>query len=245
LQLQTKLSEREQRINSLSSKALSDDDAEKVQQQQQSQNQLEKVEQELADLKEKLKETRDNWATARGDASAALKALDDLQAKHKKRWQELTEANGDADGDDAIDIPLSMEATEQAQKIIELDHKLKQALENVRQADAVRLNLKEALTMNGVLQSKLDEIKGKYAALQASRSNSTKSTLDAASLTAASSSQSDFKQIKPEKVEKLQKEHRRMRKELAAVAASKDAAKTKLEVRVGPVQTTMNSALPV
>jgi len=36
-----------------------------------------------------------------------------------------------------------------------------------------------------------------------------------------------------------------MRKELAAVAASKDAAKTKLEVRVGPVQTTMNSALPV
>jgi len=30
-------------------------------------------------------------------------------------------------------------------------------------------------------------------------------------------------------VEKLQKEHRRMRKELAAVAASKDAAKTKLE----------------
>lgn len=230
-ELQSKLSDREQRINLLSSKALSDDDAEKVQLQKQSQKRLEKVEQEMLELKEKLKETRDNWAKARGDADAALKSLDDLQTKHKKRWQELTGSSEESGTGDPIDIPLSIEATEQAQKIIELDHKLKQALENVRQADAVRTNLKEALVMNGVLQAKLDEIKGKYAALQASRSSNAKSSSEAAANQGSGSSShpDKVKEVKPEKVEKMQREHRRMRKELAAVALSKEAAKSKLE----------------
>lgn len=235
-QLQATLLEREQRINRLSSKVLSEDDAEKVQLQEQSQTRLEQAEKDLVELKDKLKETRDNWAKAQGDAEAAVKGLDDLQTKHKKRWLELTGTSDHSGADDPVDIPLSMEATEQAQKIIELDHKLKQALENVRQADAVRTNLKEALAMNGVLQGKLDEIKGKYAALQASRSTSTnvKLSADPTNHSASSSSHRDknFEKadVKPEKFEKMQREHRRMRKELAAVAASKDAAKSKLEV---------------
>ena len=235
-QLQTTLLEREQRINKLSAKALSEEDAEKLQLQEQAQKRLKDAENDLAELKEKLKETRDNWAKARGDAEASAKALDELQSKHKRRWLELTATSEQSGSDDPIDIPLSMEAAEQAKKIVELDHKLKQALEKVRQADVVRTNLKEALAMNGILQGKLDEVKGKYAALQASRSNSSnaKSVADATNHSSLSSSHRDKNSektdMKLEKVEKLLREHRRMRKELAAVAASKDAAKSKLEV---------------
>ena len=89
-QLQTTLLEREQRINKLSAKALSEEDAEKLQLQEQAQKRLKDAENDLAELKEKLKETRDNWAKARGDAEASAKALDELQSKHKRRWLELT-----------------------------------------------------------------------------------------------------------------------------------------------------------
>lgn len=203
---------------------------------QQAQKRLEQVERELADLQERLKETRDHWAKARGDADIALKTLDDLQTKQKKRWAELTGVSDLAENSDAIDIPLSVEPVEQARKIIELDHKLKQALENVRQADAVRQNLKEALSMNSTLQGKLDEIKGKYAALQAGRSNSASnskaSSADATNHAPASSREKPEKAESSSKSEKLHRENRRMRKEMAALSASKDAAKAKLEVCV-------------
>lgn len=238
IQLQTKLTEAEQRINTLSARELSEDDAEKVQLHQKSQKRLEQVEQELAELKVKLKETRENWAKARGDADSALKAIDDIQAKQKKRWAELTGAGDPSENTDEVDLPIHIEAVQQAQKIIELDHKLKQALENVRQADAVRQNLKEALAMNSSLQGKLDEVKGKYAALQAGRSNSASTAAAKASAEAAATNHgsSEKSRERPEKSEssskseKLHREHRRMRKELAAVSASKDAAKAKLEV---------------
>jgi chromosome segregation ATPase len=209
-----------------------------VQLHQQAQKRLEQLESELADLQERLRETRDHWAKARGDADIALKTLDDLQTKQKKRWAELTGVSDQAENSDAIDIPLSVEPVEQARKIIELDHKLKQALENVRQADAVRQNLKEALAMNSTLQGKLDEIKGKYAALQAGRSNSASNSKS--SSTEATNHVSGSSRDKPEKAEssskseKLHRENRRMRKEMAALSASKDAAKAKLEVRFSP-----------
>ena len=239
--MQDKLTEREQRINSLCARELSEDDAEKVLLHQKSQKRLEQVEAELAEVKDKLRETRENWARARGDADAALKALDELQAKQKKRWAELTGVNDQSESTDEIDLPLHAEPRDQAEKIIELDHKLKQALENVRQADAVRQNLKEALAMNSSLQGKLDEIKGKYAALQAGRSNSStnaKTSSDATNHGSGSSSNQKEKagnlekseSGKGDKSDKMHREHRRMRKELAALAASKDAAKSKLEV---------------
>jgi chromosome segregation ATPase len=207
-----------------------------VQQHQQAQKRLEQVESELADLQGRLKETRDHWAKARGDADIALKTLDDLQTKQKKRWAELTGVSDLAENLDAIDIPLSVEPVEQARKIIELDHKLKQALENVRQADAVRQNLKEALSMNNTLQGKLDEIKSKYTALQAGRSNSASnsksSSADATNHAPASSRDKPEKAESSSKAEKLHRENRRMRKEMAALSASKDAAKAKLEVRI-------------
>ena len=203
-----------------------------------SQKRLEQVEQELADLKEKLKETRENWAKARGDSEAALKALDDLQSKQKKRWAELTGVGDQLENTDEVDLPIHIDSVEQAKKIIELDHKLKQALENVRQADAVRQNLKEALAMNSALQGKLDEVKGKYAALQAGRSNSSGNAKSSADGTNHSSSsdkgreRSEKSESGSSKSDKLHRDHRRMRKELAAMAQSKEAAKSKLEVSV-------------
>ena len=206
---------------------MTDSDAEKAQLHQLTQKRLEQMEKELVDVKERLKETREQWARARGDADIALKTLDDLQTKQKKRWAELTGVSYQAQSLDDLDSPLNLEPVQQARKIIELDHKLKQALENVRQADAVRQNLKEALAMNSTLQGKLDEIKGKYAALQAGRSNSVKSSsTDAANHVSGSSRE------KTESSSKSEKLHRRMRKEMAALTASKDAAKAKLEVRI-------------
>ena len=218
----------------MSARELTEDDAEKVQSHEKSQKQLQQVEQEVADLKEKLKETRDSWAKARGDADAAMKALDDLQSKQKKRWAELTGVGDQSENADEVELPINIEPVEQAKKIIELDHKLKQALENVRQADAVRQNLKEALAMNSSLQGKLDEVKGKYAALQAGRSNSSSNSKSSSDATNhGSSEKSRERSEKSEsgsKSDKRDREHRRMRKELAAMSASKDAAKSKLEV---------------
>lgn len=226
----------EKRINELCAKEVSDEDAKKIQLHEQSQKELEQVEKELTEVREKSKEARENWAKARGDADLAMKTLDELQSKQKRRWEELTESAQDqSENANEVDLPISVKPIDQAKKIIELDHKLKQALENVRQADTVRQNLKEALVMNSSLQSKLEEIKGKYAALQASRSSSSsnKAAGEAPNHVSGSSSKeksSSAEKVDPTKAEKLHREHRRMRKELAALAASKDAAKSKLEV---------------
>ena len=240
----------EKRINELCAKEISEKDAKKIQLHEQSQKKLEQVEKELAEVKEKLKETREQWAKAKGDADLAMKSLEELQNKQKRRWEELTENtapennnSGEANNaaaSDEVDLPIHVKPVEQAKRIIELDHKLKQALENVRQADTVRLNLKEALIMNSSLQSKLEEIKGKYAALQASRSNSSSAKASAEAAAAAANNhsskdkdkeKSSSEKIDASKAEKMHREHRRMRKELAALAASKEAAKSKLEVR--------------
>lgn len=241
-QLQTKLTAKEKRITELCAKEISDEDARKVEMYQKSEKQLEQAQKEIADLKEKLTEAREAWSKALGDAELATKSADEMQKKQKKRWAELTgvgdEPPEDTAASEAIDLPLNIEVTEQARKIAELDHKLKQALENVRQADTVRQSLKEALIMNNTLTTKLDEVKTKYVALQASRSNSSSAAKAAAANSDAQGtsssrdkeSKSSSDRIDPSKAEKLHREHRRMRKELAALTASKEAAKSKLEV---------------
>ena len=75
----------------------------------------------------------------------------------------LSYAKGDAqsNGDAASDkVYLS-----DAKKIIELEHKLNQALENVRQAETVRESLAEANRINETISAKLDEYQAKNAAL--------------------------------------------------------------------------------
>jgi len=151
---------------------------------------------------------------------------------------------------------LESQAVEQSKMVAKLQHKLAQALENVRQAESTRSQLKDALTMNESLHSKLEELKTKYAAARSSvvaanaaaapagseavpPSSSAKpqSSSDLTDLAASSStsslqndpSSSSTGAASTEKLEKLHRDNRRMRKEISAVMASKEAAKAKLE----------------
>ena len=188
-----------------------------------------------AELEKKLEYVRSEWAASRGDANAARSAMDELQTTHAKRWTELAETM--TDSGDSEDIAALAEAVKGSETIITLQHKLNQALENVRQSESIKENLKVALSMNETLKQKLEETKGKYTALQ---QQVRKQTEAAASANAASSSASvaaakDDKVAsgqnhdRSDKIEKMHKEFRRMRKDLATLTASKETAKAKLE----------------
>jgi hypothetical protein len=79
-------------------------------------------------------------------------------------------------------LPNDLEMTSEhpqiqmSKQIQELQHKLQQAMENVRQAEVSREHLKMALSMNTTLQSKLDEMKSKYAAIQSSTRSGSSNT---------------------------------------------------------------------
>ena len=94
--------------------------------------------------------------------------------------------------------------------------------------------------MNGQLQSKLDEVKSKYASIQAARSSNNSSSRAESSTNEpqppASSSRerdgggsSEHRAESSSRSEKLHRDYKRLRKELAAVTASKEAAKAKFE----------------
>jgi E3 ubiquitin-protein ligase BRE1 len=191
----------------------------------------------ILEFEEGLGKIREECSQALGNAELARTALEDLQSKHSKKWAELSQ--------EAEEDELAVTSTKsQGEQIVTLQHKLTQALENVRQAETTRRTLTEAVTMNESLQAKLDEIKTKYGALQAGRSSSNSNNNSGSSTNhvSTSSSSGGLSTPKPkssstpaqsaekgEKMERLHREYRKVRKELAAVTASKEAAKSKLE----------------
>eukprot|EP00536_Pseudo-nitzschia_multiseries_P013078 jgi/Psemu1/261164/estExt_Genewise1Plus.C_5360008 len=201
----------------------------------------------LKELSERSNVAQKEWSAALADAELSKKTMEDMQANFTKRWAELTEEKPNADETAEGDGESAW--IRNAKDIITLQHKLTQALENVRQAETSRKTLDEAVTMNNSLQSKVDEFKAKYNALQAekaarssnsgsgstqhSNSNSTPSKESSASKSKSSSSSTPMdksdRSIEKLQREKLQREYKRARKELAATTASKDAAKAKLE----------------
>ena len=208
-------------------------------------------ERKILEMEQALQSTRDKCATALADAELARTTLEELQQKHAKRWAELTDEQYDEGDGESSSQPKS-----QADQIVTLQHKLTQALENVRQAEMTRKALSEATAMNDSLQAKLEEIKGKYAALQASRSSSSsgnnhvssssgvttpKQKPSSASAATPSSSQSSDKNEKPErahkdqstdkleKSERLYREYKKLKKEFTAITASREALKAKWE----------------
>jgi E3 ubiquitin-protein ligase BRE1 len=150
------------------------------------------VQKNLDEMREKLAKTEERWAQSLGNEKAAVTAVEELIAKFNKRWAEVANQNGmatstsmtSATEDDSVQagsvddekiiasLPEDPQIV-QAREIAELEHKLSQALENVRQSETTKDNLKVALEMNQTLQSKLEEIKTKYAALQEAKSGST------------------------------------------------------------------------
>lgn len=192
---------------------------------------------------EKLEKLRKEWSQALADTEEAQKAMEEMKSKHLKKWKDFSEDRND--GAEMSDENAIWKNN--AEENIRLQHKLKQAIENVRQAETTRKSLEEAVSMNQTLQAKLEEVKAKYLALQASRSSSGNASNSQSSTSGSSSGASSTKQKhsssfsssnpsgeknesseKHEKDAKLHREFRKIRKELAAAIASKEAAKAKL-----------------
>jgi E3 ubiquitin-protein ligase BRE1 len=286
--LNAKLKERELRINQLSAKQRSEEETKQLESFEQTRQRLAAADERVSELQSKLEETTEKWSQALGNEKIAVETIDELQSKHTKRWAEFTNAmeQGDIVQEEHTGEATPLDEKEaQAKQITQLQHKLNQAFENVRQAESTRENLKEALSMNESLQAKVDEFKAKYLAVQAGRTSAnsrpspsepgsatpkekdpsqtprekepsqTPREKDPSQVTNAPSSSADKPNSAPsstadkpssapsssadkpssapsdarEKAEKMHREHRRMRKELAAVTASKEAAKAKLE----------------
>jgi E3 ubiquitin-protein ligase BRE1 len=241
-QIEQLLKEREEnskRINSLSlSKSsdrttISDEDVKRSSLYTETATKLVTVERQLAELRTRMETLSTKYATAKGDAELATKTLDEHMKTFKKRWAELSggqKAAGDYDDlyDDAEKDDRKkngarlLDSTALAKRTVELEHKLKQALENVRQADMVRVSLSEAQTMNETLLQQLEEFKAKYASVMANRTASR-----ASSETALSSKDKPITPVSAEKAEKLHRENRKMKKELANAVLGKESAKAK------------------
>jgi len=190
-------------------------------------------ERQLQEMRTKLEKTKHEWAIARGDADFATKGLEENLAKYRKRWYELTgnEASENGGNNNAPD-----DAVVQAKRIIELEHKLNQALENVRQADTVRDSLDTAISMNEALTVKVDQMKAKHLAEIAGVGKNISPPLSALQSAAKETPNKDKEKIgmstplpDANKAEKMQREHRRMRKELEIARASKESARAKQE----------------
>ena len=121
----------------------------------------------LEELDNKSSVIKKEWSTALADAEISKKALEDMQSNFSKRWAELTDgkeqkadvSEGDCESGESAGISS-------AKEIITLQHKLTQALESVRQGETLRKTLNEAVSMNNLLQSKVDEFKAKYNEIQ-------------------------------------------------------------------------------
>ena len=150
----------------------------------------------------------------------------------------LDEGRKSTSSDDAgactTEVPSLAEQLSQAKRLIELQHKLDQAIENVRQAESTRANLAHALEMNQQIQSELESVETKCTALQEAIRKETAESANSSArekeLSAAASSTSE-KSVNESssKYEKMYQDFRRTRKELTAATASKEAAKAKLE----------------
>lgn len=196
-------------------------------------------ERQLKELQARMEKVMEKYATAKGDAELATKSLDEHIANFKKRWAELAGV-GNKDGEDFDDLyddaqnnskkkengASLLDSAAQAKRIVELEHKLQQALENVRQADLVRVSLTEAQSMNDTLLQQLEEIKGKYASVMAGRTSNRSAT----ETTPSSKEKSPNAPVSAEKAEKLYKDNRKLKKELEATIQSKQSAKAKQDV---------------
>ena len=197
-QLNVLMKEKENEITLLSQRQLSDDDRLKLESMPSTILQLQQSQQQNIELQTRLKTTEQMWSQTLSNEKAAMQSVSDLVQKFNKRWVELTNtANTEPDGstatirtmattdsnaDSNVASLVTTEKTNEhphirmSKQILELQHKLQQAMENVQQAELSRENLKMALSMNTTLQGKLDEMKGKYTALQNARSSGTSST---------------------------------------------------------------------
>jgi len=216
------------------------------------------AERRIVDLKVELDDTRKEWAQSKGDLKLLHKTMEGMEKKHEHRLKELVtvgtvttndrnaeikdmacekKSGCNGSNDSATEAKFngkgergSSQYLSDAMQIIELEHRLKQALESVRQAETVRISLNEANMMTECLQSKLEELKVKNATLVADKAAARQSLETSSASSISHTSPHKYKDDRvnsSSSVERLHREHRKMRKELAAAVASKDSAKAK------------------
>jgi len=193
---------------------------------------LAKAEARSAQLQKSFEDMNKKWATAKADHSLTKKALSDMEEKHIKRLEEIATAaastSKDRSGAETNGSSSAYASSgekvyiTEAKTIAELEHKLNQALEAVRQAESAREALSEANGMNEAMSSKLDEYKQKNAALQAS-----KDAARATELLSDPSKSIALSEKDKAAFDKLFKDHRRLQKELKNALAVKDNARAK------------------
>ena len=236
--MNSRIRELEKRVSELSVRQQSEGDKEKLESYESTALKLKVAESEISELSGRLEKAREKWAQSAGNEKAAIEALEDLQDKHRKRWAELTSL-----GETEEESEESTLLEQQARRIAELEHKLCQALENVRQAESVRANLRDALAMNESLQDNLSELKesqeNSVIEEKSEKSDNNPTTPAGSRTDVRNESQSSHhrkdresgssEKIGVEKAEKLYRENKKMRKEIAALMASKESHKAKWE----------------
>jgi len=210
-QLNQKLKDQGERINQLSAKQQSDEDAKRLEKLESTVSELKAAEEKVSTLELQLKLTNESWSKARGNEAAALSGLEELRQKHEKRWNELCGAEeegvvngGSADG-----------------QVTELRHKLQQALEHVRQAEDIRSHLADALETNDKLTARLEEAK---AAVNDKDAPSTKDDKEETVNVTSASDRSGS-----DKSDKLYRDNRRMKEKIAQLMTRKENDKARIE----------------
>lgn len=195
---------------------------------------LETAEKDATQLKEDLQSVKERWAVTKGDLGVANKTINELQEKHQKRLKELNIGNGINSNSSSGSYKEGVgKHVNEAKERIALEHKLKHALENVRQKENVRISLNEANRLNEALQAKVEELKAKNGHLLSNK-NSSRGTNDGSPLSTSHSTphKSSKESSKDLSMSQSSKDKfHKLRKELSAAVNSKNQAKEKQEVR--------------
>lgn len=135
-----------------------------------------------------------------------------MEIKHRRRLRELLGVSGDDTGteEDGEEDTVKEVYFDQGKTVMELEHKLKHALDNVRQAESIRNMLGDAHALNEMLKREIMDLKTRNEELSASKT--------------------DDNSLSSDNVDLNDKETRKLRKELEAAISSKAQARDRLEV---------------
>lgn len=169
------------------------------------------AEKEIENFKIDLKSVQDRWAVTKGDLELARKSVSELEIKHRRRLRELLGVSGDDTGteEDGEEDTVKEAYFDQGKTVMELEHKLKHALDNVRQAETIRNMLRDAHALNEMLKREIIDLKTRNEELSASKT--------------------DDNSLSSDNIDLNDKESRKLRKELEAAISSKAQARDRLE----------------
>eukprot|EP00816_Leptocylindrus_hargravesii_P000665 CAMPEP_0196827490 /NCGR_PEP_ID=MMETSP1362-20130617/94183_1 /TAXON_ID=163516 /ORGANISM="Leptocylindrus danicus, Strain CCMP1856" /LENGTH=885 /DNA_ID=CAMNT_0042208129 /DNA_START=510 /DNA_END=3167 /DNA_ORIENTATION=- len=171
-------------------------------------------------LTSKRKIAEEGWSEAKGAVELAKKTARELQEKHDRRWTEITK-----DLDDKKKSVTQKEASHD----VTLEHKLRQALEAARLGESTKKALREAEELTENLQDQVNGWKLKFEEAVANGKGSNSNSPVPATPESASHRSHTPSRDRDIPYEKLKRDNSKLRKEVTAVHASRDAAKAKVE----------------